>query len=195
MTPNSASFLIVGLGNPGRTYRGNRHNVGFMLLDRLAESWGLTFSRQQFDALIAEGLVQGEKVRLAKPETFVNLSGRPVASLLRYYKLPLRHLLVAHDDMDIPLGTLRMRPEGGSGGHKGMRSIQENLGTQGFPRLRIGIGRPPGNMDPAAFVLQDFSDQEAEIMGQVLERAVEFVSAWLLEGIDVAMTRFNGAVM
>ncbi len=195
MTDNNASFLIVGLGNPGRAYRGNRHNAGFMLLDRLADSWGLAFSRQQFDALIAEGLVQGRKVRLAKPQTFVNLSGRPVASLLRYYKLPLQHLLVAYDDMDIPLGTLRMRPEGGTGGHKGMRSIQENLGSQEFPRLRIGIGRPPGNMDPAAYVLQDFSDQEAEIMDQVLELGVEFISAWLLDGIDVAMTRFNGAVM
>ncbi|HEC21296.1 MAG TPA: aminoacyl-tRNA hydrolase [Chloroflexi bacterium] len=188
----SKHTLIVGLGNPGREYRNNRHNVGFQVLDHLAERHGLAFTRQQADALIATGQIAGRAVILAKPQTFMNNSGGPVASLQRFYKIDLPQLLVVFDDLDLPPGTIRMRPSGGSSGQKGMKSIIERLGSEGFPRLRIGIGRPPGRMDPAAYVLQDFSEEERAIMQEVYERAADAIETWLTDGIELAMSRYNG---
>ena len=185
------SYLIAGLGNPGRRYAANRHNVGFRCVDRLAVSLGLTFDRRQKRALVAMGTCHGRRVVLAKPRTFMNESGRAIVPLAHFYRVPLGHSLVIYDDLDLPLGTIRMRPEGGSSGHKGMRSIIEHWGTQGFPRLRIGIGRPPGRMDPAAYVLQDFSADEEVLLDETLGRAVAAVEIWLDEGIEAAMSQCN----
>jgi PTH1 family peptidyl-tRNA hydrolase len=188
-----APFLAVGLGNPGRDYRSNRHNVGFMLLDRLAARLGLTFSRYQFKALVTKGEYQQQKLVLAKPQTFMNLSGQAVSALVRFYKVPMENLLVVYDDVDLPLGTLRLRPAGGSAGQKGMTSIIEKLGTQDFPRLRIGIGRPSGRMEAAAYVLQDFSTAETELLSITLDRAVDAVLTFVTEGLTMAMNRYNTA--
>ena len=188
-----APFLAVGLGNPGRDYRSNRHNVGFMLLDRLAARLGLTFSRYQFKALVTKGEYQQQKLVLAKPQTFMNLSGQAVSALVRFYKVPMENLLVVYDDVDLPLGTLRLRPAGGSAGQKGMTSIIEKLGIQDFPRLRIGIGRPSGRMEAAAYVLQDFSTAETELLSITLDRAVDAVLTFVTEGLTMAMNRYNTA--
>lgn len=187
----SAKFLIVGLGNPGREYRENRHNVGFMTLDSLARKMSLAFTRRQSDALYAAGRLADAPIILAKPQWYMNLSGRSVASLVKFHDIPLERLIVIFDELDLPLGTLRLRPEGGTSGHHGMESIVEALGTQAFPRLRFGIGRPPGRMDGAAYVLQDFGADERPIVEATITRAVEAVETFLTEGIVTAMNRFN----
>ncbi|MEN4041207.1 MAG: aminoacyl-tRNA hydrolase [Anaerolineaceae bacterium] len=186
--------LIVGLGNPGRAYRSNRHNVGFLLVDQLCAKMNVRLSRMQSKSLIGSGQLGETKVILAKPQTFMNNSGQAVAALVRYYKIGLDQLLVVHDDLDLPLGTLRIRPGGGPGGQKGLASAIEELGTQEFPRLRIGIGRPPGRMDAAAYVLQDFSPGEQQLLDLVLQRAVEAAQVFLTDGLEQAMNRFNGIV-
>lgn len=185
-------FLLVGLGNPGREYKNNRHNIGFLFLDLLASRQGLDFSRQQNQALVVSGQAAGQKVVLAKPQTFMNESGVAVAQLVRFFKIPLENMLVIFDDLDLPLGVLRFRPMGGSGGHKGIKSIIEKLGTQNFPRLRLGIGRPPGKMDPADYVLQPFASSEELLLAKVLDEAVQGVNSFLTEGISMAMSRHNG---
>lgn len=193
MMPASGPYLLIGLGNPGRAYRANRHNAGFMALDRLATSMGTAFGRSQLDALVTDGRLDGRKVILAKPQTYMNLVGRCVGALTRYYRIPISRLLVVCDDLDLPLGALRLRPGGGTAGHKGMASILEHLGTTEFPRLRLGIGRPPGRMDPADFVLQDFGVDEATAVESMLDRAAECMRSTVLDGIQPAMTRFNAA--
>lgn len=185
------SYLIAGLGNPGPQYAANRHNVGFQCVERLAAAWGLAFGKRQKRALVVLSTFQGRRIILARPQTFMNESGRAVAPLARFYQVQPERLLVVYDDLDLPLGTVRLRPEGGSGGHKGMRSIIEHLGGQDFPRLRIGVGRPPGRMDPAAYVLQDFSADEEPLRGEALERAVMAIETWLREGIEAAMEQYN----
>jgi PTH1 family peptidyl-tRNA hydrolase len=170
----------------------NRHNVGFMLLDRLAKEMGNTFRRRQAGSLVTDGRIDGLKVILAKPQGFMNTSGGPVSSLVRFFQIPLDHLIIVHDDLDLPLGTLRLRASGGSAGHRGMQSIITRLGSQEFPRLRIGIGRPPGRMDPADYVLKDFSEGEQDLLGITLDKAMACVRAIMLEGLELAMTRFNG---
>lgn len=186
-------YLIVGLGNPGREYRGNRHNVGFMLVDLLAERLGASFARLESKALVTKGDTQGHRIVLAKPQTYMNLSGQAVGGLVRFYKVPAANLLVAYDDVDLPLGTLRLRPGGGSAGQKGMASIIERLGTQEFPRLRLGIGRPPGRMDAAAYVLQDFTSGEAALLREMLDRAVDAALTFVTQGLEAAMNQYNGA--
>jgi len=190
---SSLPLLIVGLGNPGRGYRHNRHNVGFMVVELLAKELGLQFTRRQSKAQVASGRLGGRKVILVKPQTFMNLAGESVASLARFHRVALTDLIVVCDELDLPLGTIRLRPVGGSAGHNGLRSIFEHLGSQDFPRLRIGIGRPPGRMDPADYVLQDFGDAEREILSEALDRAAHSVRAFAVEGIEAAMTRYNGA--
>ena len=185
-------FLIVGLGNPGPEYADTRHNIGFMCADELARAHGLTFSRRQSKALVADGRIAGRKALLAKPQTFMNLSGQSVAGLTRFYQVPLERVMVIFDDLDLPLGVIRLRKEGGAGGHKGMRDIIERLGSDAFPRLRVGIGRPPGRMDPAAYVLRPFDADEQPVVEQVRERAVRALETWLAEGIEMAMSRHNG---
>jgi PTH1 family peptidyl-tRNA hydrolase len=186
-------YLIVGLGNVGREHRNNRHNVGFMTLDRLVERHKLMgFTKKQGKALITTGVIAEAPVILAKPQTYMNLSGEAVGALIRFYDLPLERLLVCFDDLDLPVGAIRIRPEGGSAGQNGMNSIIQHLGTEKFPRLRLGIGRPPGRMDAAAYVLQDFKGDDLDIMDATLDRAVDAVEVFLKDGIVAAMNRFNG---
>jgi PTH1 family peptidyl-tRNA hydrolase len=186
--------LIVGLGNPGREYTSNRHNVGFRCLERLAAAHDLAFDKRQKRARVALGTICERRIILAQPQTFMNESGRAVVPLARFYRVSLERLLVVYDDLDLPLGMVRLRPDGGSGGHKGMHSIIEQLGSQSFPRLRIGIGRPPGQMDPVDYVLQDFSTEEEPALEGTLERAMAAIEVWLSEGIETAMTRYNQGV-
>jgi len=191
--PKNNRFLIAGLGNPGRQYRQNRHNVGFMLLDKIAAHVGRNFSRIEHKALVIKTEYRQSRLILAKPQTFMNLSGQAINSLLRFYKIPLKHLLVAYDDIDLPLGTLRIRPHGGSGGHKGVQSIIDHLGNQNFARLRIGVGRPPGQKAAASYVLRNFSTQEADLLAIVLERGAEAAFTYITEGLEAAMNKYNGA--
>lgn len=202
--------MIVGLGNPGPTYAGNRHNIGFQVVDRFAARHRIDLGRTQSNARIGDGWVQRrgdaqdmfsvgamgidrEKVLLVKPLTFMNKSGLAVSQLARFYQVEPDDILVIHDHMDLERGKLRLRPGGGSGGNNGIKSIISLLGTDTFPRVRVGVGRPPGRMDPAAFVLQNFgADEEAEIFAPLREIICDAVECWLFEGVETAMNRFNG---
>jgi PTH1 family peptidyl-tRNA hydrolase len=183
--------LVVGLGNPGREYAQTRHNIGSQVVTRLAEKHSLSFSHMQSQALVATGRIGDVRVVLAKPQTWMNESGKAVGPLVRFYKVELARLLIVYDDLDRPAGTLRLRSEGGSGGHNGMNSIIARLGTQDFARLRVGIGRPPGRMDPAAYVLRPFGRDDEMLMNMARDRAVEAIECFLAEGIVAAMNRFN----
>jgi PTH1 family peptidyl-tRNA hydrolase len=191
LNQTSDLFLIVGLGNPGREHLHNRHNVGFMVVDRLASLLGSSFSRLEFQSIVATGLLEAKKLMLSKPQSFMNVSGTSVAPLIRHYDIPLPNVLVISDDIDLPLGQIRLRPFGGTGGHKGLQSIQDELGSQEFPRLRIGIGRPSGRKDAADFVLEDFTESEYLEFEIDLKRAVDCVISYLNDGIEHAMTTFN----
>ena len=186
-------LLIVGLGNPGREYAGNRHNVGFDCVDLLAEKHGIALSKSQHKARLGTGQVAGRQAILAEPQTYVNSSGEAVGAVARYYKVAPGDVLVIYDDLDLPQGTIRLRPGGSSGGHNGIKSIIEHLGTQAFPRVRIGIGRPPGRMEPKDYVLQDFSAAEREGMAEVYDRVVDAVETFIREGIREAMNRYNAS--
>jgi PTH1 family peptidyl-tRNA hydrolase len=192
LPPHTGPFLIAGLGNPGKGYAANRHNVGFMVVSRLAEKLGEQFNRMESRALVAKALYQEQRLILAKPQTYMNGSGNAVRSLLRFYKISPQQLLVVFDDVDLPLETLRIRAEGGSGGQKGMQSIIEQLGSEAFPRLRVGIGRPPGRMEAADYVLQDFSKSEKELLDLTLNRAVDAILTFVRDGLDKAMNLYNG---
>jgi len=188
------SFLIVGLGNPGREYRNNRHNIGFMLVDRLAERLEVTFSRVESKSLVTKAKIDDLQLILAKPQTFMNLSGQAVGGLARFYKIPHQRLMVAYDDIDLPFGTLRIRPAGGSGGHKGMKSIIEKLNTEDFPRLRLGISRPSGRKEASGHVLQDFSNPEQEWLPDILEKAVDAVLLFTSQGLEHVMNQYNSSL-
>ncbi len=187
----SEPFLVVGLGNPGRQYKNTRHNAGFLVVDRLSERLGVQFSRLQFRALVVDGRYQDRKIILAKPQTYMNESGQAVGSLVRFYKITQDNIVVVHDDVDLPFGALRLRPAGGSGGQKGMGSIIERLGTQEFPRLRVGIGRPPGQMLAAAYVLQEFDRDEKQELPGVIDRAVDALLSVVTNGLEKAMNQYN----
>lgn len=184
-------FLVIGLGNPGREYRGSRHNVGFMVLDKVAEKLETSFSKMKMDGLMTAVRYQNQRLILVKPQKYMNLSGKVVASYLRFYKLPLENILVIYDDVDLPFETLRLKPDGGDAGQKGVRSIITELGTKEFPRLRVGIDRPMGRTPVSDYVLQDFSPQEREWLPFVLERAADAVFCFVIDGLDQAMTRYN----
>jgi PTH1 family peptidyl-tRNA hydrolase len=188
------TFLFIGLGNPGREYQNNRHNFGFMLIDRIAVRINARGLKVQSKAIVTSGIYEDRKLILAKPQTYMNLSGQSIQGLANFYKLPLENLLVAHDDLDIPFGTIRMRPGGGPGGQKGVASTIVQLGTKDFARLRLGIGRPPGKMDPAAYVLQDFSREEAKILSEVIDRAADAALEFVVNGLDKAMNKYNGSI-
>ena len=186
-------WLIVGLGNPGQKYVDTRHNAGWHLLDTIVRDHPhFRFDETRNKALMARGELAGANVALVKPQTFMNLSGEAVGAVARFYKVLPEHILVAFDDVDLPVASLRLRPGGGAGGHKGMRSIIQHLGTEEFPRLRLGIGRPPGQMPVEAFVLQKFKPDEWQAMVALYEQGVEAVKAVLREGVDYAMNHFNG---
>ena len=186
-------FLIVGLGNPGRSYARHRHNVGFMVLDELARRQQVAFTRRHGKALQADFRMGSAQVLLAKPQTFMNMSGEAAQRLLHYFHLPLQKTLVVFDDLDLPTAALRMRPLGGSAGHKGMQSVIDRLGSRAIPRLRVGIDRPPGKMDPAAYVLQPFSHEQQELIDAALPRAAEAIEAFVRTDIESAMSAFNSA--
>jgi peptidyl-tRNA hydrolase, PTH1 family len=186
-------WLIAGLGNPGSEYAGNRHNCGFMVADLLAERMGARFKRDRSRARVAEGRLAGFPVTLAKPQTFMNLSGRPVAALRAFYKVPAERIVAIHDELDIPFGTIRLKQGGGDNGHNGLRSVTAALGTRDYLRVRVGIGRPPGRMDPADFVLHDFSAAERKLLPEVLERAADAVEVLLLRGLAAAQNEFHSA--
>ncbi len=188
------TFLIIGLGNPGREYKDNRHNVGFMLIDRLAVRLNARGMKVQSKAIVMDAKYEERKLILAKPQTFMNLSGQSVQGLAHFYKVPFTNLIVLSDDLDIPFGTIRIRASGGPGGQRGLGSILEQLGTKDIPRLRIGIGRPPGRMDPAAYVLQNFSRDEVKELSEILDHGAEAVFAFVTHGLNKAMNDFNGGV-
>jgi PTH1 family peptidyl-tRNA hydrolase len=189
---NDDRFLIAGLGNPGSRYRDNRHNIGFMVVDRLSERTDIEIGRLQKKALVGTGWFVQKRIILVKPQTNMNLSGTSLGPLINYYKIPLPNLLVVYDEIDLPFGAIRLRERGGSGGHNGMKSIIAVLGS-GFPRLRLGVGRPPGKMEPAAYVLQDFQKEELPVVEEIIERSVSAIETYLIDGIDIAMTRFNNS--
>jgi PTH1 family peptidyl-tRNA hydrolase len=182
--------LIVGLGNPGPHYAQNRHNVGYQCIERLAQRHGLPLGRVMFKAVVTSGRIAGVKTGLARPLTFMNLSGQAVRPLLRWYRIALADLLVIYDDLDLPLGRMRLRQQGGSGGHKGIRSIIEALGTQDFPRLRVGIGRPVHG-EPPDHVLSDFTADEWIVMDGTLDQAVAAAETFIATDIRAAMNSYN----
>lgn len=187
-------WLIVGLGNPGKDYEKTRHNMGFFVVDELARRHNLSFGRTERKAKVADGMIAGKRVLVAKPQTYMNASGEAVRALVDFYKLDTDALIVISDDLDIPLGTLRLRKTGSHGGQNGVRSIIQHLGTQEFARVRCGIGRPPGKMDPAAYVLRPFAGDDAILAMQVVSKAADSVETWLRDGLEIAMTRYNGNV-
>ncbi len=182
--------LVVGLGNPGRRYRATRHNVGARVVETLARRHGVTL-REEGWADVGALTLDGVRALLARPQTYVNVSGTAVADLRRRHRVPLPHLLVVYDDLDLPLGQIRLRAGGGHGGHNGMRSIIEALGEKGFPRLRLGIGRPPAGVDPADYVLARFDSGEAALVEAAVNRAADAVEMFVREGIERAMSVFN----
>jgi PTH1 family peptidyl-tRNA hydrolase len=186
------TYLLIGLGNPGREYRDNRHNFGFMLIDRLCVRLEARGMKLQSKAIVTSATYQGLKLILAKPQTYMNLSGQSIQGLAHFYRLPLEQLLVAHDDLDLPFGTIRVRPGGGPGGQKGVASAIERLGTKDFARLRLGIGRPPGRMDPADYVLQDFSRDDMRTVSEILDRAADAALCFVSDGLEKTMNKFNG---
>ena len=188
------TFLIIGLGNPGREYRDNRHNSGFMLIDWLIVRLNARGMKLQSKAIVTDAVYNEHKLILAKPQTYMNLSGQSAQGLIHFYKLTLSHVLIAHDDLDLPFGTIRMRPGGGPGGQKGLASTIEHLGTEDVPRLRLGIGRPPGRMDAADYVLQNFSKDEMKELSSILDRAADAVLTFVTDGLDKAMNKYNGDI-
>jgi PTH1 family peptidyl-tRNA hydrolase len=189
--PEGQTFLIAGLGNPGKEYRKTRHNIGFMTVDRIAERLGVTFTRTQSKALITDSRYQGQRVYLAKPQTYMNASGQAVVALLKFYKIPYEKLLVVYDDVDLPFETIRIKPSGGSAGHRGMKNIIQQMGTQDFPRLRLGVSRSYGSKQAADYVLKPFSKEEREFLSVYIERAAEAALTTITDGIDRAMTEYN----
>lgn len=186
-----ATRLVVGLGNPGPRYAHTRHNAGFMVVDAFAARHGVSVDRFGWQALYAELRVGGDRVVLLKPQTYMNLSGESVAPALRWYKCTLQDLIVIYDDMDLPLGRLRLRLAGSSGGHNGMKSLIEHLGSDQFPRIRVGIGRPPAGWAVPDWVLSPFAPEEEPVIRDAVTRAAEAVEVALRLGFQAAMNRFN----
>lgn len=185
-------YLIVGLGNPGLKYEKTRHNVGWWVIDELVKRYNMGGGRDDKRAVTWDGIIKGKKVKLAKPLTFMNLSGESVRPLLDYYDIPVENLIVIHDDLDTPFGSIRLRKTGGHGGQNGVRNIIQHLGTKDFARLRFGIGRPPGKMKPVDFVLQAFHGDDEILAQELTTKCANAVETWLTEGIDQAMSDYNG---
>ncbi len=196
MTSSGDRVLVVGLGNPGPTYAATRHNAGFMVVDLLAERFGAKFKAHRGRADVVEGSLPGADgtrvpVVLAKPKCYMNESGGPVASLRGFFKLEVPQIVVVHDELDLPFGALRLKQGGGPGGHNGLRSVSISLGSPEYLRVRFGIGRPPGRMDPAAYVLKPFSAAEARELPLLVERAADSIEALVSDGLDRAQNRFH----
>ena len=185
-------YCLVGLGNPGTEYQQTRHNAGFLVIDQLAQDNRIDLGRRQFKSMYGKGRLGDREVLLVKPETFMNLSGQAVSSWVNYFKIPLNQVLIIHDDLDLPLGTVRLKPSGSSGGHRGLSSIIELLGTSEIPRLRLGIGRPARGTTVVDYVLAGFSGAESKLFQQSTTRAAAAACSFVTEGLEYAMSRFNG---
>lgn len=188
------TYLLIGLGNPGREYQNNRHNYGFMLIDRIAVRLNARGMKVQSKAVVTDAIYEDHKLILAKPQTYMNLSGQSVQGLVNFYKIPLTNVMILSDDLDLPFGTIRIRASGGPGGQRGLSNILEKLGTKDVPRLRLGIGRPPGRMDPAYYVLQNFSRDDMRSISEILDRAADAALEFVKNGLNAAMNKFNGGM-
>ena len=190
------SCLVVGLGNPGPEYSGNRHNAGFFVVDLLASRMGAKFKAHKGRADIVEGRFgsppNSHRVVLAKPKAYMNIAGGPVASMRDFFKVPIDRIIVVHDELDIPYGSLRLKLGGGDNGHNGLKSVRASLGSGDFYRVRFGLGRPPGRMDPAAFVLRDFSAAERKELDFLVDRAADAVESLITDGLERAQNAYHG---
>ncbi|MGP4021165.1 aminoacyl-tRNA hydrolase [Saccharopolyspora sp. 5N708] len=191
MSTSDAVALIVGLGNPGPRYVGNRHNIGFLVADELADRVGGKFKAHSSGAEVVEGRLAGARAVLVKPRSFMNLSGGPVAGAVKFYKTPPESLIVIHDELDLPFGTIRLKRGGGENGHNGLRSISKSIGTRDYLRVRFGIGRPPGRMDPADYVLKDFSGTERKELAYFIDVCADATEALVTDGLEAAQNRFH----
>ena len=191
--PGGVGWLVVFLGNPGLKYTDTRHNAGFMTGDALAKSLGVSINRARFQALVGECTIGQERVLLMKPQTYMNLSGDAAIQAVNFYKIPPEHVLVISDEISLPIGRLRVRTKGSAGGHNGLKSLIARLGTEDFPRIRLGVGAPPHpDYDMADWVLSSFRNQDAEDMAKAVSRAAEAVVCYITDGPDKAMNKFNG---
>ncbi|MCK2237024.1 MULTISPECIES: aminoacyl-tRNA hydrolase [unclassified Crossiella] len=184
-------LLVVGLGNPGPQYEGNRHNIGFLVLDELAARIGGKFKAHKGGAAVSEGRLGGRRVVLAKPRSYMNVSGGAVAGTARFYKIDPARIVVVHDELDLPYGSIRLKLGGGENGHNGLRSISKSLATKDYLRARFGIGRPPGRQDPADFVLKDFSSVERKELALLIDQCADAVEALAADGLEAAQNRFH----
>jgi peptidyl-tRNA hydrolase, PTH1 family len=184
-------YLIVGLGNPGPSYAGTRHNAGFLVADLLAERMGGRFKAHKGRCDVVEGRLAGAPVVLAKPKAYMNISGGPVVSIARFFKVPVERIVVVHDELDLPFGALRLKRGGGDGGHNGLRSTTAALGSKEYLRVRFGIGRPPGRQDPADYVLREFVAAERKELPFLVDRAADAVELLIAQGLDAAQNQYN----
>jgi peptidyl-tRNA hydrolase, PTH1 family len=190
------AWLVAGLGNPGKEYAGNRHNVGFLVADLLARRVGAKFGRsKRAHAEVAEGRLGfgGPRLVLLKPLTYMNLSGAPVVSLAQFFKVAVENVIAVHDELDVPFGEVRVKRGGGEGGHNGLRSMSKSLASKEYARVRFGIGRPPGRQDPADYVLSDFASAERKELDFLVDRAADVVEAIILEGVEWAQNKYHGS--
>lgn len=184
-------FVIAGLGNPGRKYDNTRHNVGFDTIDLLSSKHGIKVSKVNFKAITGDGRIGGERVLLVKPQTFMNLSGESVREIVEWYKLPMSRLLLVYDDVDLPMGRVRIRAKGSSGSHNGMKSVIYQLGSDEFPRIRIGIGSAPEGWDLADYVLSRFGSEDRKTIDGSVANAASAAAVWISSGIEAAMNQYN----
>lgn len=184
-------MLIVGLGNPGPRYAGNRHNIGFLVADELADRVEGRFKTHRGGADVVETRLAGTRAVLVKPRSFMNLSGGPVAATAKFHKIPAESIIVIHDELDLPFGTVRLKRGGGENGHNGLRSISKSLATKDYLRVRFGIGRPPGRMDPADYVLKDFSSAERRELAYFIDHTADAVTALVTDGLEAAQNKFH----
>ena len=183
--------IIAGLGNPGVRYRWSRHNIGFQVVDQLAATHHIAVDQKRFKALYGAGWIDSQKIILLKPMTFMNLSGEAVKRAVDFFKVEMEDVIVTHDDLDLPFGRLRIKRGGGDGGHQGVRSVVERMGASGFPRLKVGVGRPPAGVEAADYVLAPFEESERASLNGVLKRASEALAVMLIEGMEAALNRFQ----
>lgn len=184
-------FIIIGLGNPGKKYENTRHNVGFITIDYLASKYGVSVTKLKHKALYGDGSIAGNRVILVKPQTFMNLSGESVREIIEWYKAPMSNIVLVYDDIDLAVGRIRVRPKGSAGTHNGMRSVLYQIRSDEFPRVRIGVGRPPEGWDLADFVLSRFGEDEKKAVEESVLKAAEAVTTIMESGVEAAMNKYN----
>jgi len=183
--------VIIGLGNPGSKYDNTRHNVGFDVIDYISQQYNISINKVKFKAIIGEGTIEGQRVILVKPQTYMNLSGESVREIIEWYKIPVGNIIIVFDDIDLNMGKIRVRPKGSSGSHNGMKSVIYQIQNDNFPRIRIGIGRPPEGWDLADYVLSKFGAEDKKIMDESVKNAAKAVASIIKSGADAAMNTFN----